>query len=269
MRVFAGAVLLSVSAVTFYAWADAPVGGLSPVRAQQLEERDLPPLKVEIDRAKVDLDARRLEVRMSREPSKVRIKVIGETGSVLTEEEHDFSGERAGKALIVRWKRTGDEKVARIEVFGYDTHGYYAGVAITPWSVSIPHEEVNFETASHTIRRSETPKLEESFKKVTEALGKHKELGNISLFIAGHTDTVGTPTYNQDLSRRRARSIAAWFRKRGLRIAVYYEGFGESALAVKTEDEVDEARNRRADYILSIESPRFKKQGTTPAWKKI
>jgi hypothetical protein len=40
-------------------------------------------------------------------------------------------------------------------------------------------------------------------------------------------------------------------------------------LAVKTEDEVDEPRNRRADYILSIESPRFKTKGTIPTWKKL
>jgi outer membrane protein OmpA-like peptidoglycan-associated protein len=238
--------------------------------ADELEEGEqLPPLKVEVDRSKVDLDNHRLEVKMSREARSVKIKVIGESTKVIANEEHDFKGAPAGKALVVSWSPSSSEKVARIEVYGYDAHGYYAGVAITPWSVSIPHKEVNFETNSAVIRDSEKPKLEDSHGKVTAAIEKHKELGSISLFIAGHTDTVGTPAHNLELSRKRARSIAAWFRKRGLTIPVFYEGFGESALAVKTEDEVDEARNRRADYILAIDPPRFKSSGSAPAWKKI
>jgi outer membrane protein OmpA-like peptidoglycan-associated protein len=243
-----------------------PSEGAVPL--QRKAERKLPPLKVEIDRSKVDLEGRRLEVRMSREAHSVRLKVIGESGRVIAEEEHAFPGSPAGSPLIVTWKGS-SEKVARIEVFAYDNFGYYAGVAIIPWSVNIPHEEVNFETDSAVIRKSEVPKLEASYAKIAAALAKHKELGNIALFIAGHTDTVGTAAYNLDLSRRRARSIAAWFRKRGLRIGVAFEGFGESALIVKTQDEVDEPRNRRADYILSIEPPRFKNSGSTPAWKKI
>ena len=37
---------------------------------------------------------------------------------------------------------------------------------------------------------------------------------------------------------------------------------------VKTRDEVDEPRNRRVDYMLGIEPPRFKKSNTTPSWKR-
>lgn len=232
-------------------------------------ERDLPPLKLEIDRSKVDIERRRLEAKLSREASFVRIKVLSESGAVLAEEEHKFSGAAANTPLIVTWKLSSDEKVARIEVYGHDIHGYYAGIAIVPWSVFIPHQELTFETDSSDIKASEKPKLEDSFKKVSEALEKHKELGKISLYIAGHTDTVGTPAHNLDLSRRRARAIAAWFRKRGLGISIYFEGFGESVQAVKTEDEIDEPKNRRADYILSIEPPRFKSGASVPAWKKI
>ena len=267
MRSFGAQILLMLIAVIWTAPARAVAPGASspPVFLQG----DLPPLKVEVDRSKVDLEKRRLEVKMSREAKSVRIKVLGESTKVIAEQEHDFSGAPAGKALVVTWRPSSDEKVARIEVFGYDVHGYYAGVAITPWSVLIPHRDVTFETNSAVIRDSEKPKLEDSYGKITSALAKHKELGNIALFIAGHTDTVGTPAHNFELSRKRARSIAGWFRKRGLTIQVYFEGLGESALAVKTEDEVDEPRNRRADYILAIEPPRFKTSGGVPAWKKL
>ena len=55
-----------------------------------------------------------------------------------------------------REKKTGP--VGKIEVWGHDAHGYYAGVRIVPWSLSIPHEEVNFTTDSADIRKSEEPK---------------------------------------------------------------------------------------------------------------
>lgn len=234
----------------------------APFRAEQ----NLPPLKVEVDKTKVDLERHRLEVRMSRDAKSVKIKVLGESGSVLADEEQDFSGAPAGKALNVTWHPSSDEKVARIEVYGYDTYGYYAGVAITPWNVFVPHQEVNFETDKAIIRDSEKPKLEDSYKKITKALEKHKEIGAISLFIAGHTDTVGTAAHNQELSRRRAQAIAHWFKARGIRIPVFWQGFGESALLVKTQDEVDEPRNRRVDYILSIDPPRFKVSGNAASW---
>ena len=82
----------------------------------------------------------------------------------------------------------------------------------------------------------------------------------ITLFIAGHTDTVGSASANLKLSQERARSIAGWFRKRGVRLPISYEGFGETSLAVKTADNVDEARNRRADYVLSDGPPTLRRE---------
>jgi outer membrane protein OmpA-like peptidoglycan-associated protein len=161
-----------------------------------------------------------------------------------------------------------DEPVVRIEVFVYDAEGFYKGIAIVPWSVAIPHEEVNFKTDSAQIEESEKPKLDASFIKVSEALANHPQI-RVTLFVAGHTDTVGAAGYNLRLSRLRAQSIAKWFRQRGLKIPIAYEGFGESALLVKTADEVDEPRNRRADYILSVEEPVLKSSGFRPNWNRV
>jgi outer membrane protein OmpA-like peptidoglycan-associated protein len=133
----------------------------------------------------------------------------------------------------------------------------------------VPHEEVNFATDSATIRDSEVPKLEQSRATIVSAVEQHKDLGSISLYIAGHTDTVGSAAHNLELSRKRARAIAAWFQKRGLPVPIAFAGFGESALVVKTGDEVDEPRNRRVDYVLAIEAPVLKTSGRTPAWQKL
>jgi outer membrane protein OmpA-like peptidoglycan-associated protein len=227
------------------------------------------PLDILIDKSKVDLKEHRLEVKMNHVASKVTIKVYDDSGAVLADQEQDFAGSAPGTALIVTWSPTSDATVGKIELFAYDKDGAYKGVAIVPWSVSIPHEEVNFRRDSADIDDSEKPKLEASFVKVTEAVASHKDLGKITLFIAGHTDTVGAAAYNVQLSRARAQSIASWFRRRGLKIQIAFEGFGESALLIKTPDETDEPRNRRADYILAIDEPVMKTSGLRPAWKRI
>jgi len=95
------------------------------------------------------------------------------------------------------------------------------------------------------------------------------ELGPIKLYIAGHTDTVGAAAYNLNLSRRRAQSIAGWFRKNGLRIPIAYEGYGGIRAAGGHADNTDEPRNRRVDYILSVEDPILKATEFQAVWKLV
>jgi outer membrane protein OmpA-like peptidoglycan-associated protein len=240
-----------------------------PSKSAPAERAPRSALDVLIDKSKVDLKEHRLEVRMNHVAGKVTLKVYDDTGAVLADQEQDFAGRAPGSTLIVTWSPSSEATVGKIEVFAYDKDGYYKGVAIVPWSVSIDHEEVNFRTDSADIDDSEKPKLDASFVKVTEVAASYKGLGRITLFIAGHTDTVGTAAYNAQLSRARAQSIASWFRRRGLKIAIAFEGFGESALLVKTPDETDEPKNRRVDYILSVDEPVMKTTGLRPAWRRI
>jgi outer membrane protein OmpA-like peptidoglycan-associated protein len=229
-------------------------------------------LRVQVEKAKIDLKQHRLEVRMSHPAGKVKITVVGESGATLADEEHDFTGRAAGTPLLVTWAPSSDEAVATIDVHATDTQGSWVGVQISPWFVNIPHEDVNFKTDRSDIEAGEAPKLEAAWAKLNEVLAKDAAHGRqhpgITLFIAGHTDTVGGAGYNLKLSQERARSIAGWFRKRGVRLPIAYEGFGESAPAVKTADNVDEPRNRRADYVLSDDPPSYG-GGARPAWKRI
>jgi hypothetical protein len=68
-------------------------------------------------------------------------------------------------------------------------------------------------------------------------------------------DTVGTAGYNLKLSQARAQSLARWFRQRGVRIPISFEGVGETALKGQTPDQTDEPRDRRADYIIADDAP--------------
>lgn len=231
------------------------------------------PLKVQVDKSKVDLKQHRLEVKMSHPAGKVQIKVVGESEAVLAEEEQEFAGRPAGAPLVVTWTPSSDEPIARIEVRAYDAQGSWVGVELSPWFVQLAHEDVNFATDSAEIPERDVPKLEAAFAKLNEILANEKAHGrqhpNLTFFISGHTDTVGGAEHNLKLSQDRARSIGAWFRKRGVRVPIAYEGFGESALAVRTADNVDEARNRRADYVLSDEPPTYKTTSFRPSWKRI
>jgi len=242
-----------------------PIGGV----AWAAGTRATPAPQVQIDKSKIDLPNHRLEMRLSHPPAEIQIKVTADSGAELADERHDFTGQAAGSPLVVTWTPSSDAVVARIEITAHDAAGGFASVAITAWSVSIPHEEVVFKTDSSEIMESERPKLEASLQLIGAALAKHKdEFGRPTLFIAGHTDTVGATAYNFKLSQARAQSIARWFKSHGLRIPVAYEGFGEAALAVKTADNVDEPRNRRVDYILSIEEPMVRATGFRPSWKR-
>jgi len=251
--------LATLTAACFMAGAAHAEGG----------HRATPAPQIQIDKSKVDLANHRLEMRLSHPPADVEIVVTADTGEQLASERQDFTGQPAGSPLIVTWTPSSDAPAARIELRAHDTAGGFAGMAIVSWSLSIPHEEVVFKTDSAEIMDSERPKLEASLQQINAALAKHKdEFGHPTLFIAGHTDTVGGNAYNLKLSQARAQSIARWFKSHGLRIAVAYEGFGESALAVKTADNVDEPRNRRVDYILSVEEPVLRATGFRPSWKR-
>ncbi len=230
------------------------------------------PLKVQVDKSKVDLKQHRLEVKMSHPAGKVKVQVIAESEAVLADEEQDFSGRPAGAPLIVTWTPSGDAPVARIEIRATDAQGNWVGVEIAPWFVPIPHEDVNFRTGSADIDEPETPKLEAAYAKLQDVLAKDQAHGRmhpgITLYIAGHTDTVGSAAHNLKLSQDRARSIAAWFRKRGVKLPIAFEGFGETSPEVKTADNVDEPRNRRVDYVLSDGPPTYS-AAFKPSWKRI
>lgn len=259
--------VLALAALGALTVVELPRAKRASAQARRSGER-LPPLELRLDPANVDLERGQLECALSRPAAKLTLKVLGLDGAVLAEVEQAFDAAKAGSPLVIRWEPP-RETVARIELFGYDTSGYYKGIAITPWSFEVPHEDVVFRTDSADIDPSEEKKLAASLALIKEQLPRAKSLGTVTLFILAHTDTVGTAEYNQKLSTRRALSIGRWFERHGLGVPMAYDGVGESMPKVETRDEVAEPRNRRVDYMLAIEPPRFKRSRITPAWKRL
>jgi outer membrane protein OmpA-like peptidoglycan-associated protein len=72
-----------------------------------------------------------------------------------------------------------------------------------------------------------------------------------NLLIVGHTDTVGTASYNDDLSRRRAAAAANYLVSEGVaRARLQTTGLGETEPVAKSNTEADMAKNRRVEVAI-------------------
>jgi outer membrane protein OmpA-like peptidoglycan-associated protein len=222
-------------------------------------------LTLSIDKKAVNLEEGHLRAKMDGPICTLAMRLWRKDG-VIVEKQSRYEGPEQE----LRWPPVPRTEIEKVEFRVTSEDGAYRAVTLTPWSVNIDHEEVEFDTNKAVIRTSEVASLEDSFDKIKTNLAKveGKDLGPITLFIAGHTDTRGSNEHNMTLSRERAQSIAAWFQKKGLCISIAFEGFGETALKKLTADEVDEQANRRVDYILAVEPPSIKK-GAAPSWKTM
>lgn len=232
----------------------------------------------------LDLARRFVEVKLSAPADRGVIEVFADDGTRMGSGSKSFSGEPAGTWLRIPWQGQAaaarDSVVLRLALTLFDRDGNEGRIDLYPWSVSVPHEEVNFATASWDIAEGERGKLDESLNKINTVLDRVEHTlmqfadkgitatnpPSPKLFVIGHTDTVGGDSDNVTLSRNRARAIATYFRSKGFRLPVFYVGYGERQLRARTADNIDDARNRRADYTLALEAPPTL-SGT--AWQKL
>ncbi|HET9449428.1 MAG TPA: OmpA family protein [Aggregicoccus sp.] len=226
------------------------------------------PLKLSVAPQDLDLAARTLRFTLSRPVSRAQLSVLMDTGKKAFEGEVRFAGEPAGTPLTVRWPAA-PGRVLRISLRAWDSSDFYDGLELFPWQVDIPHEEVHFASGRSEIPAAERPKLDASHARIAEALARYGRFAPLRLYVLGHTDTVGRGPDNRALSLARARSIATYFRRKGLRVPLYVEGFGEESPRVATADETDEPGNRRAEYIIAVEDPRLQDPPFAPRWRKL
>ena len=78
--------------------------------------------------------------------------------------------------------------------------------------------------------------------------------GECRVAVVGHADRVGPATYNLRLSRRRARAVVAYLRRRGFAAPIVIAWHGETRPLLETADGVGEAQNRYV-VVVGIESP--------------
>ncbi len=208
-------------------------------------------LSVDLSQARADVAERTLIVRASARVDSADITAYGAGKALLDQRTVSVSG--GPGEVVVPWAGDPSEVVLlEITLRGGNA---WAGFTYSPWFLDIPHEDVLFETNQATILSSEEPKLAATLEQLDDVIEKYGDVVPVKLYVAGCTDTVGNPSLNQDLSKRRAKAIATWLRAHGFDKPIYYHGFGESYLAVPTGDETDEARNRRAVYLVGANPP--------------
>jgi outer membrane protein OmpA-like peptidoglycan-associated protein len=105
--------------------------------------------------------------------------------------------------------------------------------------------DVLFDTAKATLK----PGAREKLARVSGILGTHPDL---KIEIEGHTDSVGSDSYNDGLSERRAESVRAYLVEQ--RIApqsITTKGFGEHQPVATNDTAAGRQRNRRVELVVS------------------
>lgn len=125
--------------------------------------------------------------------------------------------------------------------------------------VTKPHTADQTDAAAPSMRitvefRSGSADLMPEATRTLDHLGRALASDALSAYrfrVEGHTDTVGDPDTNKDLSQRRAQAVAAYLQDKFSIAATRLEvvGMGSSALLVPTPDQTDEPRNRRVRIV--------------------
>jgi outer membrane protein OmpA-like peptidoglycan-associated protein len=109
-------------------------------------------------------------------------------------------------------------------------------------------DAIQFDTAKDTIKPGSFRVLDE----IARILQEHSEVRRVR--VEGHTDDVGSATYNKDLSQRRAASVVRYLAGRGVaRERLVPEGFGEERPVASNKTALGRAKNRRVEFTLVAE----------------
>ena len=229
--------------------------------------QQLPRLQMRVANGSLDVPGRKVGIILDRTAGRVEITVLGpkgvELGGSMTP-----SISPAGQVIECAWTQKPDDAM-KLKIRAFDENGFFSDLELSPWRYSVPHEDVVFATNSAAIDGTEEPKLVAAMEEVRGVLDKYGTDVVIKLYVAGHTDTVGSPDKNQALSMERAKSISTWFKKAGFPGDIYYQGMGERDLAVPGADEIDEPRNRRVAYTLAAQSPDMPSDVSGLSWMPL
>jgi outer membrane protein OmpA-like peptidoglycan-associated protein len=207
-------------------------------------------LQVAYDLAHLDLDHHVLQFKPSRAVTEASIAAIGEDGAELGTGTAAYPPGPAGSWLAITWTQPADARVMMLRLRVAAADGAATRVELVPWSVVIEHEDVQFRSDLAVIDPGETEKLDASLAQIDATVARAGKLMKLTLYIAGHTDTVGPAAKNRTLSLARAVAIGSYLRAKGVTLPIVVAGFGEDVPKTRTPDNTDARVNRRADYVL-------------------
>ncbi|AWK87223.1 OmpA family protein [Azospirillum thermophilum] len=119
--------------------------------------------------------------------------------------------------------------------------------AAAPAAVAAPKAQTEYLVFFDWDKSNITPAADRVISDAVTAIGKG---ANTRIHVVGHTDTSGSPAYNQKLSVRRAEAVKKALVSKGIAAAnITTEGKGETQLLVQTGPNVREPSNRRAQIL--------------------
>ncbi len=115
----------------------------------------------------------------------------------------------------------------------------------TPRGLVVNMSDVLFDTAKFTLR----PLAREKLAKVAGIVSGHPGL---RLEVEGHTDSVGTDDYNQQLSEQRGAAVRDYLLQQGMaESSVSTKGFGKTQPVASNDTAEGRQQNRRVEIVIS------------------
>jgi len=116
--------------------------------------------------------------------------------------------------------------------------------------------DVLFDTGKATLKAGANRDLD----RLAQAL---KDNANTRVKIEGYTDSVGSDSYNQGLSERRAQAVGDALQMRGVPADRYQvEGLGKEYPVATNDTQAGRQQNRRVEIVFSDDAGRFAEGGT-------
>ena len=146
----------------------------------------------------------------------------------------------AGGAIGYTMDKQIRELKEKTEGTGIDVRPSDDGQAIM---VNLP-DGVTFDTNSYMLKPQFRPTLD----KIAQNLSDYP---NSLIDVYGHTDSTGTPAYNQTLSENRARTVGDYLSIRGVSASrMRTQGFAATLPVASNETPEGKARNRRVEIKI-------------------
>jgi outer membrane protein OmpA-like peptidoglycan-associated protein len=123
--------------------------------------------------------------------------------------------------------------------------GRFATITKNARGTIVSLADILFDFNKATLKRD----VEFNLVKIATILEQFPEM---NIQVEGHTDNVGTPEYNLDLSRRRAQAVADFMSTQGVdkpRLTV--QGFGLTQPVADNATDAGRQKNRRVDLVIN------------------